>query len=961
MFTVSPTHSDMSDTSITKVPYEGIRNTLLVLIMEETRDLTRYSAYRGSSDDEYGGRTFPLLQKIKFYYPAHCCQMRDHTYALGNRPGRRSVASQADLQITELVLPFRQTREAGNTSLGSGDTPIEATSCYSPETFPSVLEIEICPSSAGASLDPSPSSAGTSLDSSTSLAGASLDPSPSSAGASLDPSPSSAGASLDPSPSSAGASLDPSPSSAGASLDPSPSSVGASLDPSLTGASLVPSPSSTPYSCSVEQRRVSCRSQVPTASPAVSTPSPTPTPVTPTCPDVCDRDYCECPTFTDKQSDFCAYCKGAPHSECASPFSSCPFLYPGICDCSRKRSVPSESYARDQFPDMQRQSRSSDNCEIPDGYFLPPNSNSTDVICSLVPDSPTPTPSVSVIPPTVVPFVTPSCSPLGRTDLNHRYETGLLTSCSPDPDAFNPCEDLLGDNDIGGTFLRIGIWVVIVLAIFGNGIVIFVIVGHSFVLRRGKDETVLMHFLYVNLACADFIMGVYLFTLAVVDLDTLGHYAEDAIEWQNGHGCGFAGFCAILSTVVSVYTLTVITLERVYTIVNVFQRRKMYKIVFFVIMGAGWTLGVIMGMLPLVGVNSYSVVAICLPFDVSDIPGKIYAAFLLLATGLVFVAIAVSYCVIFYQVFCGRSKRRLHNSTSDRLKWKTEIKVGLRMSLLVFTNFVCWFPIALLGLTAAFGESLVDVPTSKFFLVFFFPINACLNPVLYSLSTRTFRQNVCLLLGRFGLFKGYNRRLRSLRAGMYTPSATSDSVPPGGRRGTIMQRLLSISSIRTISISERRGSAMSQGSFDEQGRYTSRRASSFSAGSDDQLLNVRNPYSRRSSNFSGSSSEDTTTLNSSNRSCSPQPAHPLVVETSPGVVVGLNVVKPKLAGKPSTSSLGAVPEEIEIAPTPTPDHTKLNPAYQEEEEEEEEGYCSERKDSDQPSEVSISVYKHLVY
>ncbi len=803
MFTVSPTHSDMSDTSITKVPYEGIRDTLLRLFLGETRDLTRYSAYRGSSDDVYGGRTFPLLLEVEFYYSAHCCQMRDHTYALGNPPGRRSVASQADLQTTELVLPFRQTREAGDASLGSGDTPIEATSCYSPEAFPSVLEIEICPSSAGASLDPSPSLAGASLDSSPSSAGASLDPSPSSVGASLDPSPSSAGASLDPSPSSAGASLVPSPSSADASLDPSPSSAGASLvpSPSSAGASLFPSPSSTPYSCSVERRRVFCRSRVPTASPAVSTPSPTPTP---TCPDVCDQDYCDCPTLAGPSS-FCEYCKGAPHFECAP--SSCNIFFSGICDCSRKRSVPSESYARDQFPDMQRQSRSSDNCEIPDGYFLPPNSNSTDVICNLFPDSPTPTPSVS---PTVVPFVNPSCSPFGRIDLNHRYETGELTSCSPKPDAFNPCEDLLGDNDVGGTFLRIGIWVVIVLAIFGNGIVIFVIVGHSFVLRRGKDETILMHFLYVNLACADFIMGVYLFTLAVVDLDTLGHYAEEAIEWQNGHGCGFAGFCAILSTVVSVYTLTVITLERVYTTVNVFQRRKMYKIVFFVIMGAGWMLGVIMGMLPLVGVNSYSVVDICLPFDVSDIPGKIYAAFLLLATGLVFVAIAVSYCVIFYRVFCGRSKRRLHNSTSDRLKWKTEIEVGLRMSLLVFTNFVCWFPIALLGLTAAFGESLVDVPTSKFFLVFFFPINACLNPVLYSLSTRTFRQKFCLLLGRFGLFKGYNRRLQSLRAGMYTPSATSDSVPPGGQRGTIMQRLLSISSIRTISISERRRSAMSQ-------------------------------------------------------------------------------------------------------------------------------------------------------
>ncbi len=892
----------MSHTSITKVPYEGIRGTLTILYLEETRNLKKYSPFMGSPDVTYEGKTFPiyrgktfpLLEEVRFYYPAFCCRMKTHTYlTLRNDDDQRRAATrelvsqirperQADLLVTvvaEQVALSRKTRETGDAGLGSGDSPLDPTSCYSPEAFPSMLEIEVCSSSVSASVSPS--------------------------------------------------------------LAPSPS----------------PSPSLTvSQSCSVSELRVSCRSLFATA----NTPSPTPTP-SPSmipCPDVCDSDYCDCPSLLGDRT-FCDMCNVAREASFLTCSSSCDNEHPGICTCPNRRRRSALDTRHDAIQqlsprDTPERERRADGCVIPEGYFFPPNTTSTDVICSLAPTVPTPTTS-GVVPPQTANPVISTPVPMGSVcDRGTQYvpdliDSGVVTQCSPGPDAFNPCEDLLGDTDTAGIFLRIGIWVVIVIAVLGNGLVIVVIVGHSFILRRSTEDTFLMHFLYVNLAVADFILGVYLFTIAVVDLDTLGRYHEEAVKWQTGHGCGFAGFCAITSTVVSVYTLAVITFERVYTIVNVFQKRKMYKFIFFVIMAFGWVLGVVMGMLPLVGVNSYSVVAICLPFDVTEMSGKVYVAFLLLATGLVFVAIAVSYCIIFYQVFCGRSKRRI-NSAADRKLWKTEIKVGFRMSLLVFTNFICWFPIALLALTAAFGESLVDVSTAKFFMVFFFPINACLNPILYSLSTKTFRQNLCLLLGRCGLFKGYNRRLRTIRAGVYTPSVTSNSIQPGGRRGTIMQRLLSISSIRTSTTSGgRRDSAMSQGSFDDHARFTARRASNFSAGSDDQLLAVRNPGARRSSSISAGSLEDTaTTFQSWVRASSPQLVSK--AETSLGVSGAAGAVKPKLAVKVSASSLGAVPEEAEIAPTPTPDLTKFNPAYTEEEEEEE-GYYSERKDSDQPSEV----------
>ena len=60
---------------------------------------------------------------------------------------------------------------------------------------------------------------------------------------------------------------------------------------------------------------------------------------------------------------------------------------------------------------------------------------------------------------------------------------------------------------------------------------------------------------YANLASADLLMGICLLTIALVDAITLGHFSEDDVEWRTGPGCRFAGFCAITSTMVSVYTL----------------------------------------------------------------------------------------------------------------------------------------------------------------------------------------------------------------------------------------------------------------------------------------------------------------------------------------------------------------------------------------------------------------------
>lgn len=90
---------------------------------------------------------------------------------------------------------------------------------------------------------------------------------------------------------------------------------------------------------------------------------------------------------------------------------------------------------------------------------------------------------------------------------------------------FMPCQDLFD-----WWSLRCGVWIVFLMALLGNGAVVFVLI-----FARSKIDV--PRFLVCNLGMADFFMGIYLGFLAVVDASTLGEFRMYAIPWQLSAGC----------------------------------------------------------------------------------------------------------------------------------------------------------------------------------------------------------------------------------------------------------------------------------------------------------------------------------------------------------------------------------------------------------------------------------------
>ena len=298
-------------------------------------------------------------------------------------------------------------------------------------------------------------------------------------------------------------------------------------------------------------------------------------------------------------------------------------------------------------------------------------------------------------------------------------------TCTPEPDPFFPCEDLMGD-----WILRCGVWIVFVLAVCGNATVIIVILA-------SHTKMDVSRFLISNLAFADLFMGIYLGFLAVVDISTLGNFSNYGVEWQLSPGCGTAGFLATLSSELSVFTLTVITLERYIAIKNAIRvNRKLQLKTAIIVMIIGWIFALTTAALPLLKVNSYSKFSVCLPFEIGDTKSKVFLVILLSINAAAFMVILICYILM----YCSIRGSNAWNAS--------DLRVAKRMALLVFTDFACWAPIVFFSLTAAFGSTLITLSQAKIFTVFVFPLNSCANPFLYAIFTSHFKKDLLAICRR---------------------------------------------------------------------------------------------------------------------------------------------------------------------------------------------------------------------
>ena len=298
--------------------------------------------------------------------------------------------------------------------------------------------------------------------------------------------------------------------------------------------------------------------------------------------------------------------------------------------------------------------------------------------------------------------------------------------CVAPTDEISSCDALLRSD-----LYRFSLAVFATLALVGN--------SGSLVLRvfvlKGKRQSGYTIFV-THLCVSDFLMGVYLAMIGLADRIYLNSYLWDDMDWRNSVTCKMAGVLSLLSSEVSASIICLVTVDRFLVVQFPFSRLhfqgRSAQLGCLVL----WTIGVVLAAVPLLPATSswqfYGQTGICIPLPVTrqDFPGHDYAfSVMIIFNFVLFLLIAAGQLLIYIAV---RSHSMSENNVSD--KRSKDIAVAQRLFTVVVSDFLCWFPIGLLGLLSARGTP-ISGEVNVSMAIFVLPLNSALNPFLYSFNT----------------------------------------------------------------------------------------------------------------------------------------------------------------------------------------------------------------------------------
>nr|XP_054765569.1 G-protein coupled receptor GRL101-like [Lytechinus pictus] len=333
---------------------------------------------------------------------------------------------------------------------------------------------------------------------------------------------------------------------------------------------------------------------------------------------------------------------------------------------------------------------------------------------------------------------------------------GCITRELPDP-LFTCRKTFLQNRTI-----KVFIWILGISALLGNG---FVIVTRL----RNKPSTVtgsVQSTLISNLAISDFLMGVYMLILAVMDMYIGEAYFWDGIgyEWRTSYPCQIAGFISLLSTQSSVFLLTLLSVDRFIAIQFPFSRKRLGIKSSRISVAIVWAMALILSVTSLLltqlELGAYGLSDVCVGLPLirkfssvySEIDAYTFSRFgqttlnylasgtastwqfsiaIFLGVNLIsFLVVLFCYAAIFVRVRLSRE------AVGQKNKVASEVKMALKMFFIVGTDLFCWMPIITMGILVQTDVITLSSNVYAWLVVFVLPINSSLNPFIYTIVER---------------------------------------------------------------------------------------------------------------------------------------------------------------------------------------------------------------------------------
>ncbi|KAL5238117.1 hypothetical protein ACI65C_005527, partial [Semiaphis heraclei] len=295
--------------------------------------------------------------------------------------------------------------------------------------------------------------------------------------------------------------------------------------------------------------------------------------------------------------------------------------------------------------------------------------------------------------------------------------------CSPNTDGLSSSLNLLPSS----TF-RWFLWMVTVLTLIFNALVLY---GRMF--STFGDENKAINFVIRNLAVADLFMVIYLTVIGYHDQMYRNEYYLYAHKWESSNLCTVIGIMAVISSEVSMLILVFLSLERFLLIAVPYSGYHVLKLKTAVYcMVSIWVVGISISIAPLIlwkhSSKFYGSNGLCYPLYIEDpfVSGWQYSAFMFLGlhtTSLLLMS--VLYALMFKSV--RKTRHAAHISAGD-------FDFAVRFFFIVLANILCWLPIIVLKLVAL-RKYHVSSKMYVWLIIFVVPINALVNPLLYTFTT----------------------------------------------------------------------------------------------------------------------------------------------------------------------------------------------------------------------------------
>ena len=259
-------------------------------------------------------------------------------------------------------------------------------------------------------------------------------------------------------------------------------------------------------------------------------------------------------------------------------------------------------------------------------------------------------------------------------------------------------------------------------------------------------------------------MGVYLVILLSTDLHYSDYFPTYSETWRRSVLCRLAGSLSVLSSEASAFFITLLTLDRFIGVKYTFSKfrfdSKSVRLLVILSWFVALTISICSFVLSHNDSDIYAVSEVCVGLPISRKPlhtsnetslrpsswsveetfseqvytGSKAAMFFSIGifTGLNLICFCVvGYCYLAIFIYVRQTTKKSGRSRRSN----EEIRMAMKMSLIVLTDFGCWVPIGVLSVLVQTEALVVDPEAYAWIATFVLPINSSINPFLYTLAS----------------------------------------------------------------------------------------------------------------------------------------------------------------------------------------------------------------------------------